>query len=233
MNIFSKTLVLLVLVANALMASHEMDKNMSKSEYLSMLPQELRMNYAKEYILNGNGKYTPEVQQIVLTDEDFKIANEYLNNPDKFDKRYINLNNISDRNSSSPGGKTFRFPNYNMALQYLSKSIERKSNPVSAYEFRYIIKTLYSKAAKKEYLALMLKVMSILYQNDVCESFIDYGKMLEDSNKDEEALAVYVRGKQICSKNTWIANVLAGREAYIQKLKHKNKVKPETEILPK
>lgn len=177
------------------------------------LPKSIDMDIARDYILSGNGNWNPEIEKIVINDKYFKIGNEYLSNKDFF---YESNLSVSPDNKNA-GIKTVKLPNYTKALDYFLKSVSAFQNPVSAYEASYILRTIYGTRTDDAKKAALANITRILYQNGVCEAYIEYGKTLEAAKNKAAALAVYNEGLIRCKNNDWVSNVLAGKIAKLEK----------------
>ena len=181
------------------------------------LPSALDKNYARDYVLVGYGELSNQEKKLLEDDEHYTLALEYLNNSSLYLKKTAERGLSHDDKPKQM--ETIQVPDYGNAVAQLELSIGKYSNPVSAYIFRNIIKAYYG--TQKKYEATMIRAEEILYRHGVCEGYIDYGKRIEGQKQTEKALAIYREGMQRCvskNPNSWAANVLAGRVAFIEKI---------------
>jgi len=181
----------------------------------------LNQNYARDYVQVSYGLLNKQEIALLSSDEHFSLGLEYLNNKKLYTKKTVER---GDSHSDKPKKiETVEVVDYAKATEQLELSIQKYSNPVSAYIFRNIVKTLYG-ANTKKFDSTLKKSEEILYRHQVCEGFIDYGRRQENTSP-ELALGIYKEGLSHCgkNKNTWSANVLAGRIAYIEKISKSRK----------
>lgn len=159
-----------------------------------------------------------------IDEDNFKIASDYVFNPQKQEKKKINQSDVHDT-SGKMNYKEVSVPNYTEAVKYYKLSVETTGNPISAYAGNYIIQN-FTSLQDQENLKLFKLFADALYKEKVkiCNAYLQQGEIYENGYftiKDEKkALSIYKEG--LLNKNcnsSWMNSVLNSKIIKLERKK--------------
>ena len=175
-----------------------------------------------KFFANVTPAISKKVKHLENVDKSFNGAIVFLTQPSKMAKVKVMTGDpeadVKDRKS-----KFVFLPNYPRALEKFEQSVDKYSNPLSAYIAMYIIKTKIPARNTRE-LIYKRKYAELLYKNTkLCSAYIDYANILSRGTATppdlQKALKVLNNsGNCIASASDWEKRVIGMKKLRLKRL---------------
>ena len=172
--------------------------------------QEGVYDYESRYFEEG-GILTDEIKMLKKTDESYKKAINLLMDKNQMNAYVANVD-PEVKEEDPKNTTTVYLPNWDKVIGLFAESCKRTSNPLSAWQGIYILKTKYNNGSP-DIFNLFAKTLYEKEKN-LCESYMSYGLVFEKGINTKQdlvkSLEIYKEGKSKC-KADWEKAIIEGK----------------------
>lgn len=174
--------------------------------------QEGVYDYESRYFEEG-GILTDEIKMLKKTDESYKKAINLLMDKNQMHAYVAKVDpEVKEEDNDPKNTTTVYLPNWDKVIGLFAESCKKTSNPLSAWQGLYILKTKYNNGSP-DIFSLFAKTLYEKEKN-LCESYMSYGFVFEKGINTKQdlvkSLEIYKEGKSKC-KADWEKAIIEGK----------------------